>query len=191
MTPAQLSPILLGCVLGYTITSNPLGRLAYVLRSRLVALAGLAGMVVISIEWDANLTALAGGGYALYGAAASLLIGHCMVMADRPTIWSKVLGWRPFVIIGQVSYEAYLVHCIVILAVLRVAPTMRVTHMILLDLALIAAFSGAFYYWVERPIRRKGWRAAIFRTRPHSVGTVPEPPQHVASSGRIETLTGD
>jgi peptidoglycan/LPS O-acetylase OafA/YrhL len=122
-------------------------------------------MVLISMYLDTHLTALIGGGYALYGVAASMLIGHCMVSAahDRPTIWNKVLGWKPFVIIGQVSYEAYLVHCIVILAVLRVAPTMRVTHMIVLDVVLIAAISGVFYYLVERPIRRRGWRRAFRR----------------------------
>jgi peptidoglycan/LPS O-acetylase OafA/YrhL len=165
MTPAQIAPILIGCVLGYAITTDPSGPLARLLASRLVALAGLAGMVLISMYLDTHLTALIGGGYALYGVAASMLIGHCMVSAahDRPTIWNKVLGWKPFVIIGQVSYEAYLVHCIVILAVLRVAPTMRVTHMIVLDVVLIAAISGVFYYLVERPIRRRGWRRAFRR----------------------------
>jgi peptidoglycan/LPS O-acetylase OafA/YrhL len=165
MTPTQVSPILLGCALGYAITTNIDGSLARLLQSRLVALAGLAGMVVISMRMDTHLTALASGGYALYGACACLLIGHCMVVAahDRPTVWSKVLGWKPFVIIGQVSYEAYLIHCIVILAVLRVAPTMRVTHMIVLDLVVIAVLSGAFYYLIERPIRRRGWRVLFTR----------------------------
>ncbi|HWA68054.1 MAG TPA: acyltransferase [Mycobacteriales bacterium] len=168
MTPAQISPILIGCVMGYAITTDPSGRLARLLASRLVALVGLAGMVLISMYLDTHLTVLIGGGYALYGVSASLLIGHCMVAAahDRPTVWNKVLGWKPFVVIGQVSYEAYLVHCIVILAVLRVAPTMRVSHMIALDLLLIAAISGAFYYLVERPIRRKGWRNAFRRDVP-------------------------
>ena len=147
MTPTQISPILIGCVLGYTITANPGGWLAALLRSRIVALAGLGGMVLISIEWDANLTALAEGGYALYGVAASLVIGHCMVRADQPTVWNNVLGWKPFVIIGQVSYEGYLVHCIVII-----------------DVLLIAAISGIFYYLVERPIRRHGWRNAFRRS---------------------------
>ncbi|MGN6473701.1 MAG: acyltransferase family protein, partial [Mycobacteriales bacterium] len=163
MTPSQVAPILLGCALGYALTTNADGWFVRLLRLRVTALAGLGGMVAISAFFYTHLTLLVGGGYVLYGASACLLIGHCMAVADRPSIVSRVLGWKPFVVIGQVSYEAYLVHCIVILAVLRVAPRMPVADMIVLDLALIAVISGAFYYFVEQPIRRHGWRAAFRR----------------------------
>lgn len=164
MTPSQIAPILLGCALGYTLTTNADGAFVRMLRYRTTALAGLGGMVAVSALLYTHLTLLVGGGYVLYGASACLLIGHCMAVADRPSIVSRVLGWKPFVVIGQVSYEAYLVHCIVILSVLRVAPRMPVADMVVLDLALIAVISGAFYYFVEQPIRRNGWRAAFRRT---------------------------
>ncbi|HVW79881.1 MAG TPA: acyltransferase family protein [Mycobacteriales bacterium] len=176
MTPAQVAPILIGCALGYTITTDPDGRLARLLRSPLAALVGLGGMVAISVLMDTHLTQLVSGGYALYGVAASLLIGPCMGAAapERPTVWNKVLGWKPFVVIGQVSYEAYLVHCIVILAVLRVAPRMPVADMIVVDLALIAVISAVFYYLVEQPIRRFGWKAAF---RPSAVAARRQQPK--------------
>jgi hypothetical protein len=116
--------------------------------------------LVSALLWD-HYTFLMGGGYILYSGSACLLIGHCLAMADQPSWVSRVLGWRPFVVIGQVSYEAYLVHCVVILAVLRVAPQMPVADMIVLDLGLITVISGAFYYFIGQPIRRYGWLAAF------------------------------
>ncbi|HVV77530.1 MAG TPA: acyltransferase [Mycobacteriales bacterium] len=173
MTPTQVPPILMGCALGYALTTNPDGRLVRLLQYRATALVGLAGMVVLSaLLWD-HFTVLVTGGYALYGALACLLIGHCLAVADRPSIVSRFFGWRPFVVIGQVSYEAYLVHVIVIVAVLRAAPTMNVSAMVILDVVLIAVISGAFYYLIERPIRRRGWRGA-FRSQPDRA-VKPEP----------------
>jgi peptidoglycan/LPS O-acetylase OafA/YrhL len=171
ITPSQLPTVLLGCALGYELTTNSGGRLIRLLESRLLALVGLAGMVVISIEFNGDGIALARGGYVAYGVAACLLIGHCFAVAGRETAVSKVLGWRPFAIVGQVSYEAYLVHLVVILAVLYSAPTMPVPWMIALDSVIIAVVSGLFYYLIERPIRRRGWRGALgLSPRPVSVG---------------------
>jgi peptidoglycan/LPS O-acetylase OafA/YrhL len=48
-TVAQLPSILIGCALGYELTTNTAGRIAALARSRLLALIGLAGMVVVSI----------------------------------------------------------------------------------------------------------------------------------------------
>ena len=76
-------------------------------------------------------------------------------------------------VIGQVSYEAYLCHTIIILAVLRGWPTMDVKTMMVLDTVLIAVVSGAFYYFIGRPIRRKGWGVLVgrpmVRPRPNPV----------------------
>ena len=44
-TPVQLPSILFGCALGYELTANRDGRLARLMRSPLVAVLGLAGMV--------------------------------------------------------------------------------------------------------------------------------------------------
>jgi peptidoglycan/LPS O-acetylase OafA/YrhL len=160
-TPAQLPSVLLGCALGYELTTNPDGRLAQLVRSRLVALTGLAGMVVTSIELVRHPAPLLVGGYAIYAAFACLLIGHCFVRAAEPTFVTRVLGWRPFVVIGQVSYEAYLVHVIVIIGVARALPRMHVYPMMALDVVIVAVISGAFYYAIERPIRRRGWKVGL------------------------------
>ena len=163
MTPTHVPPLLLGCALGYWLASCPDGRIAAVLRSQLVAVIGFAGMVAISIAWSKDRPVLDAGGYALYGLAACLLIGHLLVVAREPSIVSRVLSCRPLVVIGQVSYEAYLVHVIVILGVLRAFPTMTVIHMMVLDIALITVISGAFYYLLGRPIRRRGWGVLVGR----------------------------
>jgi peptidoglycan/LPS O-acetylase OafA/YrhL len=161
MTPTQVPPILIGCALGYELTVNADGRLAHLLRSRLVALAGFGGMVWISVGWYDDRFATLHGAFALYGACAALLIGHCFVVAGEETFISRILGWKPFAIVGQLSYEAYLVHCVVILAVLRLWPHMGASRMMVLDLAIVAAFSAFFYYVIDRPIRRNGWFATL------------------------------
>ncbi|HVT65966.1 MAG TPA: acyltransferase [Mycobacteriales bacterium] len=164
-TPTQLPSILLGCALGYELTANPDGGLRRVLRSPLLALIGLAGMVIASIQLNGHPSFEYRGGYVIYGLLACLLIGHCIARADRPSVISRVLGWKPFVVIGQISYEAYLVHTIVIIAVAQGLPNLRVYPMIALDTLLIAVSSALFYYLVEQPIRRRGWRGA-FTARP-------------------------
>jgi peptidoglycan/LPS O-acetylase OafA/YrhL len=182
-TPAQLPSILFGCALGYELTSNPGSRLERALRSRLLALLGLAGMVVVSIvafhnqQWEIR------GFYVLYAGFACLLIGHCFARAADGTFVTRFFGWRPFVIVGQISYEAYLVHIIVMFAVLRAWPHLHVYPMIALDTAIIAAVSAAFYYLVEQPIRQRGWRAVVLRQRPQDVGSVAGPAREYAATG--------
>jgi peptidoglycan/LPS O-acetylase OafA/YrhL len=161
MTPTQVPAILVGCALGYLLTTAPEGPLARSLRHPLAGLVGLGGMVAMSVAWYDDPAALAYGGFLAYGGAACLLIGHCMVRASSPSLLGGILGWKPFVVVGQLSYEAYLIHCVVILGVLRAFPTMDVTRMVLLDCALIAAVSAAFYYGIAARIRRRGWLSAF------------------------------
>jgi peptidoglycan/LPS O-acetylase OafA/YrhL len=171
-TPAQLPSILIGCALGYELTTNPDSRLTRLLRLRIVALLGLVGMVVVSIVASHHQSYEIRGWYVVYAGFACLLIGHCFVRAGEPTIVTRFFGWRPFVIIGQISYEAYLVHIIVMFAVLREWPRLHVYPMMALDVAIVAVLSAAFYYLVEQPIRRRGWRALVGRGNPRGVGSV-------------------
>jgi peptidoglycan/LPS O-acetylase OafA/YrhL len=173
-TPAQLPSIIIGCALGYDLTANPGSRLARVLRSRFVALVGLAGMVVTSIEASHHVKWEIRGYYVVYAGFACLLIGHCFVRAADPSAVSKFFSCRPFVVVGQISYEAYLVHIIVMFAVVREWPRMHVYPMMALDTAIIAVLSAGFYYLVEQPIRRKGWAAVILRRKPVRLGSVAE-----------------
>ncbi len=119
---------------------------------------GLAGMVVVSIVASHHVDWEIRGYYVLYAGFACLLIGHCFVRAADPTAVTKFFSWRPFVVIGQISYEAYLIHIIVMFAVLRALPHLHVYPMMALDTAVIAVLSAGFYYGVEQPIRRNGWR---------------------------------
>jgi peptidoglycan/LPS O-acetylase OafA/YrhL len=162
-TPVQLPSILFGCALGYELTANRDGRLARLMRSPLVAVLGLAGMVVTSIELVRHPAPLYVGGYAIYAAFACLLIGHCFVRAGEETLATRVFGWRPFVVIGQVSYEAYLVHVIVIIGLARAMPSVHVYPMMAIDTVVVAVVSAILYYTVEQPIRRRGWKSAFAR----------------------------
>jgi peptidoglycan/LPS O-acetylase OafA/YrhL len=164
-TPVQLPSILFGCALGYELTTNPNGRLARTVRSPLVAFTGFAGMVAVSIFLVHHPAPLYIGGYAAYASFACLLIGHCFVRAAEPTAVTKVLSWKPFVVIGQVSYEAYLIHVIVIIAVARAFPTVHVYPMMIIDSLVVALISAVFYYSVEQPIRKRGWKAAFARSK--------------------------
>jgi peptidoglycan/LPS O-acetylase OafA/YrhL len=187
MTTTHLSPLLLGCALGYWLASFPEGWLVRLLRFQLVGLAGLAGMAWVSKEWWDDRAFLVSGGYAIYGGFACLLIGHLFVAASRPGVLSRVLSVKPLVIIGQVSYEAYLVHVIVILGVVRAYPTMDVSTMIVIDTALITVISGSFYFFIGRPIRRKGWGVVV--GRPTANRPTPAPAELVAPSA-AESATG-
>jgi peptidoglycan/LPS O-acetylase OafA/YrhL len=189
-TPAQLPSIVIGCALGFELTSNPGSALARALRSRILALVGLAGMVVISIVASHHQPWEIRGFYVFYAVFACLLIGHCFVRAAEPTAVTKFFSWRPFVIVGQISYEAYLVHIIVMFAVVREWPRMHVYPMMALDTVIIAVVSATFYYLVEQPIRRKGWKAVVFRTTPKSLGSVAEPQHAFAASGRVDVAAG-
>jgi peptidoglycan/LPS O-acetylase OafA/YrhL len=162
-TPVQLPSILFGCALGYELTTNPAGRLARIVRSPIVAFIGFAGMVGVSIFLVHHPAPLYLGGYAAYASFGCLLIGHCFVRASEPTAVTRVLGWKPFVVIGQISYEAYLIHVIVIIAVARAFPTVHVYPMMIIDSLIVALISAVFYYSVEQPIRKRGWKAAFAR----------------------------
>ncbi len=187
-TPAQLPSIVIGCALGYELTANPASRLATLLRSRLLALLGLAGMVVVSIVASHHVQWEIRGYYVIYAIFACLLIGHCFVRAGEPTVVTKFFSWRPFVIVGQISYEAYLVHIIVMFAVVREWPHLHVYPMMALDTAIIAFVSATFYYLVEQPIRRKGWKAFVFRGKPRALGSVADPQREFAASGRVDAV---
>jgi len=158
-TPTQLPSIIVGCALGYELTANPAGRVARLLRRRAVGVAGFVGTALASVALADHDRYIYRGGYLIYALIACLLVGHCFVVAGEETIVTRVLAWRPFKVMGQISYEAYLIHVIVIIAVARALPSLHVYPMIVLDTAIVGALSLSFYYLVEQPIRRDGWRA--------------------------------
>jgi peptidoglycan/LPS O-acetylase OafA/YrhL len=164
-TPTQLPSIIVGCALGYELTANPLGRLARLVRHRTVGAAGLIGTVLVSIVLVDHTRYIYRGGYLLYALVACLLVGHCFVVAGEETVVTRMLGWRPFKVMGQISYEAYLIHVIVIIAVARALPNLHAYPMIVLDSAIVGALSLSFYYLIEQPIRRDGYRKFLAGAR--------------------------
>jgi lysophospholipase L1-like esterase len=70
----------------------------------------------------------------------------------------RVLGWRPLVAIGVISYGAYLVHW-PIMVVLQQETGLDWPGRLAVDLTLTLAVATASYRLLERPIRRGGWPA--------------------------------
>lgn len=169
-TPTQLPSILIGCALGYELTTNPDGRLLRFLRAPAVAIVGLAGVVVTSIAVGHYPNFEFRGLYVVYALFACMAVGHCFARAADGSLVTRALAWKPFVFLGQISYEAYLVHMVVLFTVLRIAPSMHVYPMLILDAAIILAASAGFYYLVEQPIRRRGWRAVLLGGRQLGLG---------------------
>ncbi|HWA68053.1 MAG TPA: acyltransferase [Mycobacteriales bacterium] len=162
-TPTQFPCILLGCAVGYEITANPTGRVVQILRHRLVGLIGLVGVFVAAVEVSIHSHYILRGGYVPFGLFGAVLVGHCFVTTDRPWALTRVIGWKPFEISGKVSYEAYLIHVIVISAMLQVFPHLGPYPAIAIDSVIVALASCAIYYYVEQPIRRRGWRTYFAR----------------------------
>jgi len=83
------------------------------------------------------------------GTALAILAG-----CQQPTVTSRVLGFRPFVAIGDVSYSWYLWHWPVIVFVAMLLPAQPQTLAIAAVASLIPATIS--YVLVEQPLRR--WR---------------------------------
>jgi peptidoglycan/LPS O-acetylase OafA/YrhL len=162
-TPTQFPCIIMGVALGYEIAANPQGRATRLLRLRTVGLIGLVGTLLVAHEITLHDRYLLRGEYLPYAFFGCVLVGHCFVASGSESVVSRVLGWRPFELAGKLSYEAYLLHVIVIEAILNIFPGMHVYPMMVLDSVIIAVLAPAIYYLVEQPIRRRGWRAYLSR----------------------------
>ncbi|HVV77531.1 MAG TPA: acyltransferase family protein [Mycobacteriales bacterium] len=160
-TPTQLPCILLGCALGFELTVNPAGRLARLLRRRVVAIAGILGALVSGLEIVDHTSYQYRGGYLPFSVCVCLVVGHCFVSVDRQSVVTRALSWRPLDAIGKISYELYLVNLIVIAAVSAAAPNLPVYPTMLVDVVLTFAGSAALYAVFDHRVRRFGWLATL------------------------------
>ncbi|MGN6472112.1 MAG: acyltransferase family protein, partial [Mycobacteriales bacterium] len=164
-TPTQLPCILFGCALGYEITANPRGGLTRLLRSRVSALIGVLGTVVVGLEIVDHPAYEYRGGYVPFAIFGCLVVGHCFVSVDGQSVVTRVLSCRPLEAIGKVSYEIYLLHAVVILAIYYGFPRLNVYPMMATDLVLTVAGAALLYRFFDQPIRRDGWLAYPQRLR--------------------------
>ena len=127
-------------------------------RREIAAAAGLAAILVAIATFHEQMR---------FPGEAALLpcLGTAAVIhANRhgPTAVGRLLSWRPFVLVGLVSYSLYLWHWpVIVLAryLLQRAPTAPETIVLI---AIMAALAIGAWRFVERPLRRArhGWTQA-------------------------------
>ena len=112
----------------------------------LVGTLALFGLVGESDRW------LYHGGFALTAAASTaLLIG-----ALRGPVTTRVLGARPLVHLGRISYGVYLYHWPVFLTLSEARTGLGGWPLFLVRLAVTLAIAEASFWLIEWPIRRGG-----------------------------------
>ncbi|SAL20941.1 acyltransferase 3 [Caballeronia cordobensis] len=79
---------------------------------------------------------------------AALLV----VFASGAGAMSKVLGWRPLIVLGEISFALYLVHQPVQWAVSQHLQSLGPVGMLIASIVVSLAVSAAAHYWIEKPI---------------------------------------
>ncbi|HEU5150489.1 MAG TPA: acyltransferase family protein [Iamia sp.] len=158
-TDARAHSLLVGAVLAVAAAQWPLHR-----ARRLVALLGWAGAVVVvaafALVHESDRWMYRGGFLGLALASAAVVAAVALPGASGPL--PRVLGWRPLVAVGKVSYGLYLWHwpVDVVLTPDRTGldgdAAWQEPALLALRTAVAVAATVASYRWVEQPVRRHG-----------------------------------
>jgi peptidoglycan/LPS O-acetylase OafA/YrhL len=129
------------------------------LTPRVRQLLGVGGAVaLVLLVWRATGTSpwLFRGGLLAVAAATVAIILAVSDGAGRGI--GVVLGWRPMVLIGEVSYSLYLWHYPVLHWLTARHSGLHGVSLLAARLALTTVLAGLSFVVVERPIRRHAWR---------------------------------
>ncbi len=158
-TDARAHSLLVGAALAVAAALWPLHR-----ARRTLAVAGGAGAVAVvaafALVTEADRWMYRGGFLALAVATAGVVAA--VALPRRPTVLARVLGVRPLVAVGTVSYGLYIWHWPVDIALtpartgLDGGAPWEGPALFALRTAVAAAFTVASYRWVERPVREHG-----------------------------------
>ena len=148
-TPARLAEILLGAYLAVTLA----GRRLSDVWARLAPVA-LGALVVAAVMLPADGGPMYGGGLPLVGVASVLLITGL----QGPSRMRRLLGLRPLVVLGRISYGVYLFHWPVYVILDEVRTGLSGPALLGLRLAVTGLIATASYLLIERPIRAADWR---------------------------------
>ncbi|HEX4981337.1 MAG TPA: acyltransferase family protein [Ilumatobacteraceae bacterium] len=161
-TPARLAEILLGAWLAVVLAGRPL---ADSWAPRVAPLA-LGALVVAAVLLPADGGPMYRGGLPLIGVASALLI----VGLQGPSPIRRLLGLRPLVVLGRISYGVYLFHWPVYVILDEVRADLTGPALLGLRLAVTGIVAATSYVLIERPIRSADWRprptlaGAVFAT---------------------------
>lgn len=134
---------------------------------------GLVSAVFVASTWvtvDGRSSWLYRGGLTVIALAVAAVIATAVATTS---VLGRVLAWRPFTAIGQISYGLYLWHWPLFLLITRSRTGLWGVELLVVRFVVTFAFAIASYFLVERPIRRgalrRGWAALA---TPLAVGLV-------------------
>ena len=162
-TGTRLAEIAIGCLLAVVVNTRP--EIAD-RRRRTVAgwlgLVALAACLALWITTAIDSAWLYHGGFALHGLAIAVVL-VAAVQATGPV--PRLLGVRPLVLLGVISYGVYLYHWPIFLWLDHERTGLSPIPLFVLRVAVTLAVAIASYRLLERPARRgrllAGWRPAI------------------------------
>ncbi len=158
-TDSRAHSLLVGAVLAVAAAVWPIHRLR-----RLLAVAGVAGAAAIvaafALVEEVDRGMYRGGFLVLALATAAVVAAVALPGPVGPL--PRLLGWRPLVAVGRVSYGLYLWHWPVDVVLtpdrtgLQGDAAWQQPALFALRTAVAAAATVASYRWVEQPVRRHG-----------------------------------
>ena len=170
-TDTHIAPMLVGAALAIVLVlRRQAGRPDPSVVSRFwvdaAALIGLLGLAWATTSINYYSAGLYRGGYLLISLATLAVV---LAAAGPATLTARVLGWAPFVWIGQRSYAIYLWHWpILMLTRPKVDVPLHGPVLIALQVAAVLLASDLSYRYLERPIRKHGFLAFFRGTTRHA-----------------------
>jgi peptidoglycan/LPS O-acetylase OafA/YrhL len=108
-------------------------------------------------------------GYSLLGILFASVVGICAIHAESGLWWAAILGARPLVYIGTISYTMYLIHIPVWVTIYKLISILQGREatpgliLILLSVTTTIALAAISWRFVEKPILR--FKDAAFANR--------------------------
>ena len=152
-TPARMSEILAGALVACWLRSRHTNHRELPARMALLAPVGFGALAIGCVLFpDGRGPAYEGAMPLVAAASAALIIG---LQADGKL--RTLLGTRPLVGLGKISYGVYLYHWPIFVLIDRKSWDMTVGELLVIKSAITLAVAIASYYLIERPIRTATW----------------------------------